>query len=302
MREAESMPMNVAVIDVGSHTVRLLVAYRKEGALHAILEAKATLRLGVEVERHGRITDAKLEQTAGCVSEFARAARQAGAARLETFVTAPGRQAANGADLAEILVDATGTVVRVLSPDEEGKLAFRGAVQASEIGAETVAVVDVGGGSTEVAVGTVDGGPAWVRSFDIGAVRLTGRALPSDPPSAEAVAYALAEAEDKLNLLTPPLPQAALATGGTARALRKLVGNTLGPAQLDEALDLLESQKSGKVASRYAVERHRARTLAAGAVILRAVQRRLCVPLVVARTGLREGAVLTMLEEFAAAA
>jgi exopolyphosphatase / guanosine-5'-triphosphate,3'-diphosphate pyrophosphatase len=296
------MPLNVAVIDVGSHTVRLLVAFRKEGALHAIREAKARLGLGAEVERHGRITDAKLEQTAECVSEFVRAARQAGAARIETFVTAPGRQAANGADLAEILVDATGTVVRVLTPDEEGKLAFLGAVQASEIDAETVAVVDVGGGSTEVAVGTVDGGPAWVRSFDIGAVRLTWRALPSDPPSPEAIAHALAEAEDELNLLIPPLPQAALATGGTARALRKLVGDTLGPAQLDEALELFEGQKSVKVATRYDVERHRARTLPAGAVILRAAQRRLGVPLVVSRAGLREGAALAMLDEFAAAA
>ena len=296
------MPMNVAVIDVGSHTVRMLVAYRNEGVLHAIREAKATLSLGAEVECHGRITDAKLEETAECASEFARAARQVGAARIETLVTAPGRQAANGADLAEILAYATGTVVRVLSPDEEGELAFRGAVHASDLDAESVAVVDVGGGSTEVAVGTVDGGPAWVRSFDIGAVRLTGRALPSDPPSAEAVAHAFARAEEDLSLLTPPLPQAALATGGTARALRKLVGKTLGPVQLDEALDLLEGQKSVKVATRYDVERHRARTLPAGAVILRAAQQRLGVPLVVSRAGLREGAVLAMLEEFAAAA
>jgi exopolyphosphatase/guanosine-5'-triphosphate,3'-diphosphate pyrophosphatase len=296
------MPMNVAVIDVGSHTVRLLVARRNDGTLHALTEARATLGLGAEVERHGRITDGKLEQTAACASEFARAARRHGAARIETIVTAPGRQAENGADLAELLADATGTAVRILSPDEEGKLAFDGAVQAARIDAETVAVVDVGGGSTEIVVGTLDGGPAWVRSFDIGAVRLTGRAFESDPPTAEAVEDALAEAEQELALFTPPLPQSALATGGTARGLRKLVGTTLGPTELDEALALLEGQKSGRVAKRYDVERSRARTLAAGAVILRAVQERLCVPLKVSRTGLREGAALAMLEEFAAAA
>ena len=296
------MRMNVAVIDVGSHTVRLLVAYRNEGALHALREAKATLGLGAEVERHGRITDAKLEQTASRAAEFARAARQDGAIRIETVLTAPGRQAENGADLAEILADATGTAVRILSPDEEGKLAFDGAVHAADLDAETIAVVDVGGGSTEVVAGTPDGGPAWVRSFDIGAVRLTGRLLESDPPSNEAVADALAETEQELDLFTPPLPQAALATGGTARALRKLVGSKLGAAELDEALVLLEGQKSGRVARRYDIERSRARTLPAGAVILRAVQERLCVPLKVSRTGLREGAALAMLEEFAAAA
>jgi exopolyphosphatase/guanosine-5'-triphosphate,3'-diphosphate pyrophosphatase len=296
------MPMNVAVIDVGSHTVRLLVAQRNDGTLRALREAKATLGLGAEVERHGRITDGKLEQTASCASEFARTARQEGAARIETIVTAPGRQAANGADLAALLADATGTAVRILSPDAEGKLAFEGAVQAARIEAETVAVVDVGGGSTEIVVGTLEGGPAWVRSFDIGAVRLTGRAFESDPPTAEAVDDALAEAEQELSLFTPPLPQAALATGGTARALRKLVGTKLGVTELDEALTLLEGQKSGRVARRYDVERSRARTLPAGAVILRAVQERLCVPLKVSRTGLREGAALAMLEEFAAAA
>jgi exopolyphosphatase/guanosine-5'-triphosphate,3'-diphosphate pyrophosphatase len=294
--------MNVAVIDVGSHTVRLLVASRHGGELHPLREAKAVLGLGAEVERHGRITDAKLEQTAACVSDFARAARRDGVVRIETVVTAPGRQAENGADLAELLGDAAGTPVRILSPDEEGKLAYDGAVQSAQVDAETVAVVDVGGGSTEVVVGTVDGGPAWVRSFDIGAVRLTGRVLELDPPTAEAIREALTEAEEELSSFVPPLPQLALATGGTARALRKLVGGTLGREELDEALSLLAGQKSGRIAKRFDVERGRARTLAAGAVILRAVQHRLGVPLGVSRTGLREGAVLAMLDEFVAAA
>ena len=296
------MRMNVAVIDVGSHTVRLLVACRNDGTLHALREAKAALGLGAEVERHGRITEEKLEQTAACVSDFARAARRDGVFRLETVVTAPGRQAENGADLAEILTDAAGTPVRILSPDEEGRLAYDGAVHAADIDAETVAVVDVGGGSTEVVVGTVDGGPAWIRSVDIGAVRLTGRSLASDPPSPAMLEDALAEVELELSPFTAPLPKAALAAGGTARALRKLVGNTLGPVELDEALDILSTQKSGRVAKQYDVERGRARTLAAGAVILRAVQHRLAVPLQVSRTGLREGAVLAMLDEFVAAA
>jgi exopolyphosphatase / guanosine-5'-triphosphate,3'-diphosphate pyrophosphatase len=294
--------MNVAVIDVGSHTVRLLVASWHGGELRPLREAKAVLGLGAEVERHGRITDAKLERTAACVSDFARAARKDGVVRIETVVTAPGRQAENGADLAELLGDAAGTPVRILSPDEEGKLAYDGAVQPAQVDAETVAVVDVGGGSTEVVVGTVDGGPVWVRSFDIGAVRLTGRVLESDPPPAEAIQEALAEAEEELSSFVPPLPQVALATGGTARALRKLVGGTLGREELDEALSLLAGQKSGRIAKRFDVERGRARTLAAGAVILRAVQHRLGVPLEVSRTGLREGAVLAMLDEFAAAA
>jgi exopolyphosphatase/guanosine-5'-triphosphate,3'-diphosphate pyrophosphatase len=294
--------MNVAVIDVGSHTVRLLVASREEGELRALREQKAALGLGVEIEQHGRISDTKLHETVAQVRAFARSAREAGAVRIETIVTAPGRQSENGPALVELLAEATRTPIRILSPDEEGRLAFDGAVQGAELVADTIAVIDVGGGSTEVVVGTPAGGPVWVRSVDIGALRLTGRSLAMDPPSARCLERAMREVEQELAPFTPPLPQAALAAGGTARALRKLVGSTLRPGELDAALELLSEQKSGRIAKAFGIERNRARTLAAGAVILQALQHRLGVPLEVSRTGLREGAVLAMLDELAAAA
>ena len=294
--------MNVAVIDVGSHTVRLLVASREEGELRALREQKAALGLGVEIEQHGRISDTKLHETVAQVRAFARSAREAGAVRIETIVTAPGRQSENGPALVELLAEATRTPIRILSPDEEGRLAFDGAVQGAELVADTIAVIDVGGGSTEVVVGTPAGGPVWVRSVDIGALRLTGRSLAMDPPSARCLERAMREVEQELAPFTPPLPQAALAAGGTARALRKLVGSTLRPGELDAALELLSEQKSGRIAKALGIERNRARTLAAGAVILQALQHRLGVPLEVSRTGLREGAVLAMLDELAAAA
>ena len=296
------MTMNVAVIDVGSHTVRLLVASREEGELRALREQKAALGLGVEIEQHGRISDTKLHETVAQVRAFARSAREAGAVRIETIVTAPGRQSENGPALVELLAEATRTPIRILSPDEEGRLAFDGAVQGAELVADTIAVIDVGGGSTEVVVGTPAGGPVWVRSVDIGALRLTGRSLAMDPPSARCLERAMREVEQELAPFTPPLPQAALAAGGTARALRKLVGSTLRPGELDAALELLSEQKSGRIAKAFGIERNRARTLAAGAVILQALQHRLGVPLEVSRTGLREGAVLAMLDELAAAA
>ena len=294
--------MNVAVIDVGSHTVRLLVASREEGELRALREQKAALGLGVEIEQHGRISDTKLHETVAQVRAFARSAREAGAVRIETIVTAPGRQSENGPALVKLLAEATRTPIRILSPDEEGRLAFDGAVQGAELVADTIAVIDVGGGSTEVVVGTPAGGPVWVRSVDIGALRLTGRSLAMDPPSARCLERAMREVEQELAPFTPPLPQAALAAGGTARALRKLVGSTLRPGELDAALELLSEQKSGRIAKAFGIERNRARTLAAGAVILQALQHRLGVPLEVSRTGLREGAVLAMLDELAAAA
>jgi exopolyphosphatase/guanosine-5'-triphosphate,3'-diphosphate pyrophosphatase len=294
--------MNVAVIDVGSQTVRLLVACREQGELRAVRQEKATLGLGFEVERLGRLSEEKLRETVACVSTLARIARKAQSVRTETLVTAPGRQSENGGELVELLAQATGMPTRILSPDEEGKLAYAGAVAAAELESETVAVVDVGGGSTEVVVGTRAEGPAWVRSFDIGALRLTGRALPEDPPRVKSLARARAAVDEELATFIPPLPQAALAAGGTARALRKLVGGSLGPEELSAAVGLLSLERSGRIAKSYGVERGRARTLAAGAVILQAVQHRLGVPLLVSRAGLREGAAVAMLDEFAAAA
>jgi exopolyphosphatase / guanosine-5'-triphosphate,3'-diphosphate pyrophosphatase len=294
--------MTVAVIDVGSHTVRLLVAQREQGRIRPIREEKAVIGLGTEVEQLGRLSNQKLAETAELVGYFSRIARKAGASRVETVITAPGRQSANGAELVALLREASSAGVRVLSPDEEGCLAFQGAVQEIANRGESVAVCDVGGGSTEVVVGTRTGEPAWLRSVDIGALRLTGRVLKDDPPTPEALALARLETEREFASLTPPLPKLALAAGGSARALRKLVGDTLGAAELAQAVEILGERRSRWIATAFGIDRGRARTLAAGAIILEEVQRRLSVPFQVSRTGLREGAALALLDEASAAA
>lgn len=294
--------MRVAAVDVGSNTVRLLVAERDGRGLEPLREEKAVLLLGEEVERHGRIRARKLEEVSECVAGYGRVARELGAARIEVIVTAPGRQSANAEEVVHRLALAAGAPARVVSADEEGRLAYLGAVASCDKDLpETVAVCDVGGGSTEIVVGTVRGGPAWLRSVDLGCVRLTERFLPDDPPGKSAVARAAEEAERQLDGIVPPMPQAALAAGGTARALRKLVGPELGPEELATAARRAAKRSSRELSKEYGVDRSRARTLAAGAVLLAAVQRRLSVPLVVARTGLREGAVLELLAEQQAA-
>jgi exopolyphosphatase/guanosine-5'-triphosphate,3'-diphosphate pyrophosphatase len=294
--------VNVCVIDVGSHTVRALLACRDGERVRPVLHEKAAIGLGAEVERLGHLSDEKIEEAASLVGEFARIARKAGAAHVETLVTAPGRQSANGDVLVHALTEASGAPVRVLTPDEEGRLAFSGAVHGMELEGESVGVCDVGGGSTEIVVGSRSGEPAWIRSVDVGALRLTGRLLDRDPPSPKELALARLTVERDFASLTPPLPKVGLAAGGTARALRKLVGDELGPSELEAAIGILREQRSSRVAKAYGIDRGRARTLIAGALILEAVQCRLNVPLRVSRAGLREGAVLAMLDESAAAA
>ena len=291
--------MKVGIVDVGSNTVRLLVARRQKGALVALKEDREHLFLGEDVERDGALSHARIEEAAECAGGYARDARALGARAVEVIVTAPGRQSANGDELVRRLGATTGAPVRVLSADEEGRLAFAGATAAAQSLPATVAVCDVGGGSAEAVVGTVERGPAWSRSLDIGAVRLTERFLVDDPSDKRALVAARVEVERHLEGFAPPLPQAALATGGTARALRKLVGWELEAAEFDAALGILGKRPSAKVAKTFGLHEHRARTLAAGTLILSCLQARLGVPLEVSRAGLREGAALAVLDELA---
>jgi len=289
----------VGVVDVGSNTVRLLVSH--EGS--SVLTRRAMLRLGAEVERHGAICEAKLAEVSGTVGSFVAAARSIGVERIEVLVTSPGRQAANADELVERLAVAARAPVRVLSAADEGRLAFFGALSATRGGGgrKTVAVCDVGGGSAQVVVGTRRDGPAWVRSIDLGSMRLTSRLLPGDPPGADAIAEARAEVERYLDGFAPPLPQAALAVGGSARAVGGVVGPKLGRSELGGAVELLAETPSDEIIDRYGVDPDRVRTLAAGAVILAAMQARLGIPLRTVRGGLREGAILELAERRAAA-
>jgi exopolyphosphatase/guanosine-5'-triphosphate,3'-diphosphate pyrophosphatase len=166
---------------------------------------------------------------------------------------------------------------------------------------DSIAVCDVGGGSTQLVVGTLAGGPAWARSVDLGSLRLTRRALAAAPPSASDLDEARAEVASAFIDLAPPLARAAVATGGTARALRKVVGPTLDAPALEEGTRKLAKRSSRSISSDYGVDRARARTLLAGTMILAEVQRRLGTALEVGRGGIREGAALIALNELAEA-
>jgi exopolyphosphatase/pppGpp-phosphohydrolase len=126
-------------------------------------------------------------------------------------------------------------------------------------------------------------------------MRLTSRMLADDPPGDYAVEKARAAVDELLNGFAPPLPEAALAVGGSARAVRTIVGADLGATVLDEVIDILARTPAKDVAELYDVHLERVHTLAAGAIILAALRERLHVPLRVVRGGgVREGAALEL--------
>jgi exopolyphosphatase/guanosine-5'-triphosphate,3'-diphosphate pyrophosphatase len=288
----------VGVVDVGSNTVRLVVS--RGGRL--VLSQREMLRLGADVEAHGSIPPEKVDAAARLVGDYAAAAREAGATDLEVLITSPGRQATNGGQLLDALAAASGFPTRILTATEEGQLAFVGAVAgASPPSRRRIAVVDVGGGSAQVSTGTRRDGPQWLRSIDLGSQRLTSRMFRSDPPGETAIGAARAEVEAYLHGFDAPEPRTALAVGGSARALKRIAGASLGGAELEDALALLAAMPAGDIVDRYDIDPERVRTLAAGAVILTALQAHLGTTLKVVRGGVREGALLALAQQRAAA-
>jgi exopolyphosphatase/pppGpp-phosphohydrolase len=285
--------MPIGVVDIGSNTCRLLVARVEQGTILPLEKARVRLALGEEIERTGRVSETSIAAAAKAARKLCAVARRSGVDALDVFLTAPGRQSANADELVAALRGAARHSVRVLTTEEEGRLAYAGAIVTADVPLRgTIAVCDVGGASTEIAIGTPDTAPDWVESVDLGSVRLTART--------ESLADALAEAHSAFECVEPQRVGTALCVGGTARATRRLVGPWLGDAELKEALRLVETTPPRELARRFGVDRARAEILPAGVAILAQVHELLGVPFHVCDGGIREGAVLASLAERAA--
>jgi exopolyphosphatase/guanosine-5'-triphosphate,3'-diphosphate pyrophosphatase len=297
------MPLvKVAVVDIGSNTARLLVADVDGGKVAQTRRERHYLRLGDDVYVLGRIGRAKLEETREVARRFARLARKGGAERIETIVTAPGRQAANGDELRAVLAEATKAPVVQLEGDDEGRLAWEGAVARMKHPRGAVAVIDLGGGSCELAVGVPGSSPGWVRSLDTGALRVTREHLGSPVSTAEQVLAAGHAVRCALDTLDPPETSTTLAVGGTARAIGRIVGVRFGVRELDAFTETLRRVPPASLVTAYGVTPERAATLLGGTLVLAELAYRLGATLEVGRGGLREGAALMLAQPARAAA
>jgi exopolyphosphatase/guanosine-5'-triphosphate,3'-diphosphate pyrophosphatase len=284
-----------ACIDIGSNTTRLLVAESAKGRLREVMQQRAFTRLGRELRRDHALSESKLREIALVVATQVRLARALGAAKTRAVATAVIRDAANGSQLCEVVEERSGVPVTILTGEEEARLAFVGATSAlSDAVAGEVAVADVGGGSSELALGTVSGGVHWSASFPVGSGFLADAYLQSDPPSIEelhAVREHVTGVFEGLELAPPAL---AVAVGGSATSLRRLVGAELEHETLERGIRVLAGTPIAEVARRFELEAERVRLLPAGILILEAIADRLGCPLQIARGGLREGVILEM--------
>src|SRR3954464_7746063 len=176
--------MLCAAIDIGSNTTRVLVAEPDGGQLRKVMEQRAYTRIGKASQHDGAIGAAKVAEVAEVVATQVRLAEEVGAEAIRTVATAAIREAANREEVIAEIHRVAGVQVEVLSEHEEGRLAFIGATKTLGHPVEgEIGVVDVGGGSSEVVLGTVSEGVRSVHSFKIGSGSLADDFLANDPPS-----------------------------------------------------------------------------------------------------------------------
>jgi exopolyphosphatase / guanosine-5'-triphosphate,3'-diphosphate pyrophosphatase len=288
--------MLCAAIDIGSNTTRLLVAEPVDGQLKKVMEQRAYTRINKAIRDSGEIPAEKASEVAEVVATQVRLARELGAETIRAVATAAVREASNGAVVARQIGDGAGVPVEILSEQEEGRLSFIGATKTLGHPVDgLVGVVDVGGGSTEVILGTAPGGVREVRSWRVGSGVLADELIASDPPSAAEIRKIRDRIDDLFADVEIEQPTQAVAVGGSATSLRRLVGAVLEYETLERGVRVLCGDPAAEVARRFELDPERVRILATGVLLLEKLSELLGQPFQIGKGGLREGVVLDQL-------
>lgn len=287
--------MNVAAIDCGTNTIKLLIARVDDGGMQDLVREMRMVRLGQGVDATGELHPDALERTFAAIDEYAALIREHGAAldqggRVRFVATSATRDARNAEVFTAGVRERLGVEPEVVPGIEEAALAFDGCVRnLREQPALPVIVVDVGGGSTELIEGTsLASGPQAAYSMQIGSVRLHERHLCSDPPTGEEIAACVRDIDAALDE-SPVSLAAAQTVVGVAGTVTQLAAGILDLAvydrtaidqlrvPLEEVEALVQRLLAMTVAERRALRwMHpgRADVIAAGGLILSRVLRR----------------------------
>lgn len=222
------MTLRVAAVDVGTNSVRLLVAEPLDGGLNTLDRRMTITRLGAGVDATGRLDDAALARTLDCIQGYARRWQELGATRVRISATSAVRDAADRDRFFSGVRDRAGVDVEVLSGEQEARTAFLGATVAVAAEQPTL-VLDIGGGSTELIVGS--GTPEHMVSRQLGCVRLTERCLLDDPPTPAQLAAATTVIDAELDAVEQTFdPSAARTLVGVAGTVTTVGALHLGLA------------------------------------------------------------------------
>lgn len=309
--------MRLGVLDVGSNTVHLLVVDAHHGA-HPwpAYSEKSVLRLAERIDRDGMLPLEAADDLVKAVTSARESARENGVDDMLAFATSAVRDASNATEVLQRVRDETGVDLQVLSGQDEARLTFLAVRRWFGWSAGRLLVLDIGGGSLEIAAG-VDEEPAVALSLPLGAGRLTRERFSADPPPAIEVAdlreYAARCVERHLENVEIGEWDRAAATSKTFRTLARLAGaapsaagfrapRTLTRTGLHQVLGFIQRMPSPALAEMDGVSPERAHQLLTGAVIAEETMRRLGVDRVdICPWALREGVILRRLDALASA-
>jgi exopolyphosphatase / guanosine-5'-triphosphate,3'-diphosphate pyrophosphatase len=305
--------MRLGVLDVGSNTVHLLVVDAHHGA--APLPAfshKEELRLAAHLEDGDRLSEEGTALLRDFVDEALRIAEDKGVEQLVGFATSAVREAANGEDVLAKLRDESGVDIQVLPGEEEARLTFLAARRWFGWSAGRLLVLDIGGGSLEIAAG-VDEDPDFSVSVPLGAGRLTRDWFTADPPPPEEVRalrkYVRATIAREVSGVTRRgTPDHAVATSKTFKQLARIAGaaptgqgplvqRVLSHADLTEWAGRLAEMTAAERAALPGVSEGRAPQLLAGAIVADAAMDLFEISeVMICPWALREGVILRRLD------
>ncbi|NUO33497.1 MAG: Ppx/GppA family phosphatase [Dermatophilaceae bacterium] len=305
--------MRLGVIDIGSNTVHLLVVDAHPGAQPLpAFSHKTELRLSESLDPDGRVSEATADRLVSFVRECLVVAEDQGVSDLFAFATSALRESPNGEAVIERVRQETGVELEALSGTDEARMTFLAVRRWFGWSSGRLLVVDIGGGSLELA-GGLDEEPDVAFSLPLGAGRLTRERLPGDPP-AELDARDLRAhiratlAEHVRPLLASGIPDRAVGTSKTMRSLARIAGaaprgdgpfvpRTLWRKDLRGIVQRLAALDSSARAQLPGVSEGRARQLYAGALVAEAALDLLQVELLdICPWALREGLILRRLD------
>jgi exopolyphosphatase/guanosine-5'-triphosphate,3'-diphosphate pyrophosphatase len=314
--------MRLGVLDVGSNTVHLLVVDAHQGAHPTPMhDDRWLLRLAEQIGDDGMLSKAGEKALLKAVQEACAQAEKQGCEELLALVTSAIREAENGMEVLARIRERTGVDLQVLTGEDEARLTFLAVRRWFGWSAGRLLVLDIGGGSLELASG-IDEDPEVALSVPLGAGRLTRRFLPTardgGRPDLEALASLDEHARDLLKPAVKELrdigrPDLVAATSKTFRTLARLTGaapysaglqaqRELSLAGLDQLVGFVSRIESAALAELRGVSPDRAHQIPAGAVVAAATMRALDVPCVrICPWALREGVILRRLDSLGGA-
>jgi exopolyphosphatase/guanosine-5'-triphosphate,3'-diphosphate pyrophosphatase len=302
--------MRLGVLDVGSNTVHLLILDAHRGAhpwpAHS---EKTVLRLAERINRNGTISDEVADELIEAVASARAAAEKHHAHELLGFATSALREARNSSKVLSRVKEKTGVDLRVLSGKDEARMTFFAVRRWFGWSAGRLLVLDIGGGSLEIAAG-IDEEPEVALSLPLGAGRLTREWFKSDPPDAESVASLAERCAEQLKAVDIDDWDKAVATSKTFRTLARLAGalpsgaglrvpRTLTRTGLRQVLGFIRHMPSSALGEMDGVSADRAHQVLAGAIVADAAMRRLNIDRIdICPWALREGVILQRLDAF----